>query len=138
MSFQCHLNHQIRTADQPQEPKKTELEIQKLNTEIRNLRDYWWKPAAIQATLTALLIILTIVFTWNSGILDARRENLASQNERLTTQRQILQWEEKQKREGSFTLDDQLKNAQTQLSAFEKEWASISAIRELIPASTIE
>jgi len=78
------------------------------------------------------------VFTWNSGILDARRENLASQNERLTTQRQILEWEEKQKREGSSTLDDQLKNAQTQLSAFEKEWASISAIRELIPASTIE
>jgi hypothetical protein len=118
--------------------RKLDLECKKLEAEIRNLDQRWWKPAAIQAFPGLLLVLLSIFLAWATGVLDARRENLAAQNERLTIQKLKLEADEKAAMSELTTLQAKLADAQTQMTGLQTDRSAIAMIRGMNVRSSID
>jgi Leucine-rich repeat (LRR) protein len=121
----------------PDETIRSRLEIEKLQVEIGNLKNRWWKPAAIQATPAFLLVVATVLIARFSGVLDARREFLAAQHERLQTQTTLLREEEKSRQIELESLKHQLAIAKGELQGFRDEPEAMTSIRRLIPFAMI-
>lgn len=113
------------------------LEEEKLHAEIRNLTKRWWIPPTIQAIPAVLLVLVTASIAYFSGILDARRENLAAMNERLANQTLILKLEEKSQRDSLQLVTDELNKTKHELYSFKKEASAISELRRMYPNSQI-
>lgn len=118
--------------------RKQSLELEKLHAEIRNLTYRWWIPPAIQAGPTLFLVLATVIIAFWSGLLDAKRERNAIENERLRIEQLTLAESVKETEATIRDLGRQLSQAQSQVAAFEGEKSSIQLIRRLLPASTIE
>lgn len=118
--------------------EKSSLEIQKLTLEITHLRSRWYLPALIQATPATIVVIATVCIAWSTGLLDAKREHLAANTERLQVEKLFLQQEEKNIRGQLASLTEQLSNSQTELNAFKAEEQAIGHIRAVWPSSTVE
>lgn len=121
----------------PGQDMRSRLEIEKLQVEIDNLNHRWWKPAAIQATPAFLLVVATVLIARFSGVLDARREFLAAQNERLQTQTTLLREEEKSRQIELESMKQQLAVVKGELQGFRDEPEAMVSIRRLIPFAMI-
>ncbi|MFO1046055.1 MAG: hypothetical protein U0941_30115 [Planctomycetaceae bacterium] len=86
--------------------KKAELEIQKLQAEIRNL-SRWYVPPLIQMIPTLVAVLVTLFLAWANGLLDTKQERIAIRT-------MLLEQEEKSVRQS-------VENVQSELAAVKKE-----------------
>ncbi len=124
--------------ESPEAKRKLDLECKKLESEIRNLDQRWWKPAAIQATPGVLLVFLSVFLAWATGVLDARREHLSAQNERLTFQKLKLEADEKAVTSELASLRGELATAKSQRAGLESDRTAIQLLRTSSIDSSID
>lgn len=120
------------------EERRQILEIEKLQAEIKNLKNRWWIPTVIQIVPGCLLVLATVIITWSTGIIDVKRDRLAAETERLTMDKARLE-ETKVKIESEVVmLRKQLERTDGELLKHASDKAAITAIHKLFPMSTIQ
>lgn len=100
-------------------PTREELELRKLELEVRDLaRPPWMRAVYIAALLPAMLALLTFVSAWMSGYFDRERLRLKEETVQLRAGRDALQ-AERAKLQGSVeALVTELRETTNQYNEF--------------------
>jgi hypothetical protein len=115
--------------DDRKSDEKSKFEIDKLKAEIGHLKYRWMVPSIIQAVPALLLVIVTVYIAMTSGVIDARKEYLASDNKLLEVQKIELQNERKAIQSDIENLQRSLEKSQEVVRAYETERDALQTIR---------
>lgn len=93
---------------------KAELEIKKLEAEIRNV-NLWWRAPLLQVVPTLILIVTSLAIAYGTGLLDAKKEHVAAQTLKLEiskekTEGQIVKLNETVKKLNEAVRSSKAKN----------------------------
>lgn len=119
------------------ECKKLNLEIEKLQAEIRGLKAHWWIPSCIQIIPGILLVVATFVVTAKTGIFDARQYYNAGVNERIKTEQILLEANKEKTQQELADLRQQRDNATEELSAHRSDLEAIRDIQSHFPFAIV-